>query len=82
LQYIPLVIQKLGSYDTTTIRASTPMFMLCEWINQHFKEKVIFSGEGSDELFCGYLYSHNAPSDEDLFLDSIRLVKNLYKYVF
>ena len=80
LQYIPLVIQKLGSYDTTTIRASTPMFMLCEWINQHFKEKVIFSGEGSDEMFCGYLYSHNAPSSEDLFQDSLRLVKQLYKY--
>jgi asparagine synthase (glutamine-hydrolysing) len=80
LAYIPTVIKKLGSYDTTTVRASTPMYMLCEWINANFTEKVIFSGEGSDELFCGYLYSHNAPSDEDLFLDSIRLVKNLYKY--
>ena len=80
LAYIPTVIKKLGSYDTTTVRASTPMYMLCEWINANFTEKVIFSGEGSDELFCGYLYSHNAPSDNDLFLDSIRLVKNLYKY--
>ena len=80
LTYIPTVIKKLGSYDTTTVRASTPMYMLCDWINANFTEKVIFSGEGSDELFCGYLYSHNAPSDDDLFLDSIRLVKNLYKY--
>lgn len=80
LAYIPTVIKKLGSYDTTTVRASTPMYMLCDWINANFKEKVIFSGEGSDELFCGYLYSHNAPSEDDLFLDSIRLVKNLYKY--
>jgi asparagine synthase (glutamine-hydrolysing) len=80
LAYIPTVIKKLGSYDTTTVRASTPMYMLCEWINANFTEKVIFSGEGSDELFCGYLYSHNAPSDDDLFLDSIRLVKNLYRY--
>ena len=80
LKYIPHVIKKLGTYDTTTIRASTPMFMLCEWINKNFKEKVIFSGEGSDEIFCGYLYSHNAPTSEDLFYDSIRLVENLYKY--
>jgi len=80
LQYIPTVIKKIGSYDTTSIRASTPMYMLCEWINKNFEEKVIFSGEGSDELFCGYLYSHNAPSDDDLVEDSIRLVSQLYKY--
>jgi len=80
LEYIPTVIKKLGSYDTTTIRASTPMFMLCDWINTNFKEKVIFSGEGSDELFCGYLYSHNAPTEKDLEEDSKRLVKQLYKY--
>ena len=63
LQYIPYVIKRLGTYDTTTIRASTPMFMLCDWINKNFEEKVIFSGEGSDEIFCGYLYSHNAPTN-------------------
>ena len=80
LEYIPKVIKTLGSYDTTTVRASTPMYILCEWINKNFKEKVIFSGEGSDEIFCGYLYSHNAPSDDDLVEDSIRLVKQLYKY--
>lgn len=80
IRYIPTVISKLGSYDTTTIRASTPMFMLCEWITTNFPEKVIFSGEGSDEVFNGYLYSHNAPSNEELFYDSLRLVKNLYKY--
>jgi len=80
LEYIPTVIKKLGSFDTTTIRASTPMYMLCEWINKNFKEKVIFSGEGSDEIFCGYLYSHNAPSDDDLVEDSKRLVRQLYKY--
>ena len=80
IQYIPAVIKKLGSYDTTTIRASTPMYMLCEWINQKFPHRVIFSGEGSDELFCGYLYSYNAPNDEILAEDSIRLVNQLYLY--
>jgi asparagine synthase (glutamine-hydrolysing) len=80
LRYIPYVIKRLGTYDTTTIRASTPMFMLCDWINKNFEEKIIFSGEGSDEIFCGYLYSHNAPTNEDLFDDSKRLVSELYKY--
>jgi asparagine synthase (glutamine-hydrolysing) len=80
IQYIPAVIKKLGSYDTTTIRASTPMYMLCEWINKKFPHRVIFSGEGSDELFCGYLYSYNAPNDEILAEDSIRLVNQLYLY--
>ena len=80
IRYIPTVIKKLGSYDTTTIRASTPMYMLCEWINQQFPHRVIFSGEGSDELFCGYLYSYNAPNDDILAEDSIRLVNQLYLY--
>ena len=80
IHYIPTVIKKLASYDTTTIRASTPMYMLCEWINENFPHRVIFSGEGSDELFCGYLYSYNAPSDEELANDSIRLVNQLYLY--
>ena len=80
LKYIPTIIKKLATYDTTTIRASTPMFMLCEWIDKNFKEKVIFSGEGSDEIFCGYLYSHQAPTPGDLVEDSIRLVNDLYKY--
>jgi asparagine synthase (glutamine-hydrolysing) len=80
ISYLPSVIKKLASYDTTTIRASTPMFMLCEWINTNFPHRVIFSGEGSDELFCGYLYSYNAPTDDDLVQDSIRLVNQLYLY--
>jgi len=80
LKYIPTVIRRLATYDTTTIRASTPMFMLCEWINKNFKEKVIFSGEGSDEIFCGYLYSHHAPTSQHLVEDSIRLVNQLYQY--
>ena len=80
LEFIPTIVKCLGSYDTTTVRASTPMYMLCKWINENYKEKVIFSGEGSDEIFCGYLYSHNAPTSNDLFIDSYRLVNQLYKY--
>jgi asparagine synthase (glutamine-hydrolysing) len=74
------VIKAIETYDTTTVRASTPMFLLCEWISKNFPDKVIFSGEGSDELFCGYLYFHNAPSSEDAHNDSCRLLNELYMY--
>jgi asparagine synthase (glutamine-hydrolysing) len=80
LQRIEDVVKATETYDTTTIRASTPMFLLCEWINKNFPDKVIFSGEGSDELFCGYLYFHNAPTADDAHTDSLRLVNELYKY--
>jgi asparagine synthase (glutamine-hydrolysing) len=74
------VIYATETYDTTSVRASTPMFLLCEWINQNFPHKVIFSGEGSDELFCGYLYFHNAPNANEAYKDSLRLLNELYKY--
>ena len=55
------VIHTLESYDTTTVRASTPMWLLCKYIKQNTKCRYIFSGEGSDEILGGYLYFHNAP---------------------
>ena len=80
LERIEDVIIATETHDTTSVRASTPMFLLCEWINKNFPHKVIFSGEGSDELFCGYLYFHNAPTPNDAHEDSIRLLQELYKY--
>jgi len=80
LKEIENVIKSTETYDTTTIRASTPMYMLCKWINQNFPHKVIFSGEGSDELLCGYLYFHKAPTSQEAHLDSLRLLKEMYKY--
>lgn len=74
------VVKAIETYDTTTVRASTPMFLLCEWISKNFPDKVIFSGEGSDELFCGYLYFHNAPSNDLAHNDSRRLLNELYMY--
>ena len=80
LERIEDVIIATETHDTTSIRASTPMFLLCEWINKNFPHKVIFSGEGSDELFCGYLYFHKAPTPNDAHEDSIRLLRELYQY--
>jgi len=51
------------------------MYLICQWISQNTDIKVLFSGEGSDELFCGYLYFHYAPSNEVLEEESRRLVK-------
>jgi len=74
---IPEVIKMIGSYDITTVRASVGMYLLCQWISKNTDIKVIFSGEGSDELFCGYLYFHDAPTNKLLEDDSRRLVKEL-----
>lgn len=80
LSRIPEIVKGLATYDITTIRASTPMWLLCEWINNSFSDRVLFSGEGSDEVFSGYLYFHLAPDNQELEKESKRLVDNLYKY--
>lgn len=80
LKAIPDVIKTIETYDITTIRASTPMYLLCKWIKENFEETVIFSGEGSDEVFGGYLYFHNAPDAFELHRETIRLVSNLHIY--
>ncbi len=71
------VIRQLETYDITTIRASTPQYLLSRYISQNTDVKVILSGEGSDELFGGYLYSHLAPSNDALQEDSRKLMTEL-----
>lgn len=74
---IPEVIRELESYDITTIRASVPMYLLAKYIKEHTDDTIIFSGEGSDELFAGYLYFKKAPSLSALLLESKNLIKEL-----
>jgi asparagine synthase (glutamine-hydrolysing) len=76
LEAIEKVIWHLESYDVTTIRAATPMYFLAEYI-KNMGIKVVLSGEGADEVFGGYLYFHNAPSDEEFQKETIRRVKLL-----
>jgi asparagine synthase (glutamine-hydrolysing) len=77
---IPEVIKTLASYDITTIRASVGMYLVSKYISQQSKDKVIFSGEGSDEIFQGYLYFHKAPSPEAGEQESLRLIEELHLY--
>lgn len=77
---IPKVVHAIESYDTTTVRASTPMYLLCEYISKQTDIRVIFSGEGSDELSGSYLYFHKAPSAEAFYEETVRLTKDLHYF--
>lgn len=80
IKRIPEVVKAIETYDVTTIRASMGMYLLSEYISQHHEEKVIFSGEGSDEIFGGYLYFHKSPTIEQFEAETTELVQNLYYY--
>jgi asparagine synthase (glutamine-hydrolysing) len=71
------VIYHLETYDVTTIRASTPMFLLSRKIKA-MGVKMVLSGEGSDEIFGGYLYFHNAPDKDAFHQETVRRVQNLH----
>lgn len=73
------VIQHIETYDVTTIRASTPMFLMSRKIKA-LGVKMVLSGEGADEVFGGYLYFHKAPSPYDFFMETVRKVQALYQY--
>jgi asparagine synthase (glutamine-hydrolysing) len=71
------VIYHLETYDVTTIRASTPMYLLSRKIKAQ-GVKMVLSGEGSDEIFGGYLYFANAPSADEFHKECVKRVKNLH----
>ena len=71
------VIFHLETYDVTTIRASTPMFLLSRKIKA-MGVKMVLSGEGSDEIFGGYLYFHAAPDKGAFHAETVRRIKNLH----
>ena len=77
---IPEVIKAIESYDTTTVRASTGNYLIAKKIRELTDCKVVFNGDGSDELFGGYLYFNNAPSDEAFHAETERLLKDLHYF--
>jgi asparagine synthase (glutamine-hydrolysing) len=79
LDAISEVIRHIETYDVTTIRASTPMYLLARRIKA-MGVKMVLSGEGSDEVFGGYLYFHKAPSAQEFHNETIRKLDALYLY--
>ena len=79
LDAIKDVIYHLETYDVTTIRASTPMFLMARVIKS-MGIKMVLSGEGSDEIFGGYLYFHKAPNDKEFHQETVRKLDKLHQY--
>ncbi|MGB5459840.1 MAG: asparagine synthase B [Eudoraea sp.] len=73
------VIYNLETYDITTIRASTPMYLMARVIKS-MGIKMVLSGEGADELFGGYLYFHKAPSPKEFHEETVRKLSKLHMY--
>ena len=73
------VIYFIETYDVTTIRASTPMYLLARVIKS-MGIKMVLSGEGADEIFGGYLYFHKAPSARDFHEETVRKLSKLHLY--
>ncbi|MBT8259259.1 MAG: asparagine synthase B [Bacteroidia bacterium] len=79
LDAIKDVIYQLETYDITTVRASTPMYLMARVIKS-MGIKMVLSGEGADELFGGYLYFHKAPNAKEFHEETVRKLNKLYMY--
>jgi asparagine synthase (glutamine-hydrolysing) len=73
------VIRAIETYDVTTIRASTPMYLMARKIKA-MGIKMVLSGEGADEVFGGYLYFHKAPNAQEFYDETIDKLSRLYMY--
>tara|TARA_R110002073_G_scaffold57778_4_gene146657 strand:- start:61863 stop:63527 length:1665 start_codon:yes stop_codon:yes gene_type:complete len=79
LDAIKDVVYNLETYDVTTIRASTPMYLMARVIKS-MGIKMVLSGEGADELFGGYLYFHKAPNAKEFHEETVRKLSKLHMY--
>jgi asparagine synthase (glutamine-hydrolysing) len=77
---IPEVIYNIESYDTTTVRASVGNYLVAKYISKHSDAKVIFNGDGSDEVSGGYLYFHNCPSNIEFDHECKRLLNDIQHF--
>jgi asparagine synthase (glutamine-hydrolysing) len=77
---IPQVIRDIESYDITTVRASVGNWLVARAIAKETDCKVVFNGDGSDEVWGSYLYFYKAPSDEAFEADSERLLETIHMY--
>ena len=77
-QSIPEVINAIESYDTTTVRASIGNYLIGKYIAANSDAKVIFNGDGSDEICGGYLYMNLCPDAIEYDMETRRLLKDIY----
>jgi len=77
---IPEVINAIESYDTTTVRASIGNYLLGKYISKNSEAKVIFNGDGADELFGGYLYMNKCPDNIEFDKETKRLLKDIHLF--
>jgi asparagine synthase (glutamine-hydrolysing) len=77
---IPNVIQNIESYDTTTVRASVGNYLIGKYISENSEAKVIFNGDGSDELMGGYLYMQSAPNHLEFDRECKRLLSDIHNF--
>jgi len=77
---VPEVIRAIESYDTTSVRASIGNYLLGKYIAAHSEAKVIFNGDGSDELLGGYLYLKRAPDAVEFDKECRRLLKDIHAF--
>jgi asparagine synthase (glutamine-hydrolysing) len=77
---VPHVIHDIGSYDTTTVRASIGNWLVGKYIAEHSEAKVIFNGDGSDELCGGYIYMHKCPDAIEFDRECRRLLGAIHKF--
>ena len=80
LDAIPEVICAIESFDTTTVRASVGNYLICKYIKKHSKAKVIFNGDGADEVCGGYMYFHCAPDYYYFDAECKRLLKDIHYF--
>eukprot|EP01123_Difflugia_compressa_P011587 TRINITY_DN4699_c1_g1_i1.p1 TRINITY_DN4699_c1_g1~~TRINITY_DN4699_c1_g1_i1.p1 ORF type:complete len:556 (+),score=100.02 TRINITY_DN4699_c1_g1_i1:74-1741(+) len=75
------IIKFLGTFDQTTVRASTPLYLATEWIKQKYSDiYIMYNGELADELQAGYLYFRNAPNSASLHEESIRRLAAVHNF--
>jgi asparagine synthase (glutamine-hydrolysing) len=74
------VIKDIESYDTTSVRASVGNWNIGKYISEHSKAKVIFNGDGADELAGGYLYFNECPNNEEFHKETCRLLHNINRF--
>ena len=79
LDAIKDVIYNIETYDITTIRSSTPMYLMARVIKS-MGIKMVLSGEGADEIFGGYLYFHKAPNAQEFHKETVRKLDKLHMY--